>query len=762
MSKRYRIAVFTAWLAVSAAQIAYAQDAPAAAPAPQAQDAGAIAGEIVVTAQKRQQRTADVPVSITAVSGDVLEKANITESSQLVALTPGLAWGGATGKSQPAIFLRGVGVDNYLTTSNSPVGTYTDGAYMGNTFGYGQLMLDLNRVEVLRGPQGTLWGKNTTGGLINYVPKTAEVGAPINGDFSFGAGDYGTYQSDAALGLPISDTLAVRIAGGVNRTYGYFTNDDPSQSYHQGGSTWYGIRGSIAYEPQPGAKLVAEINYSNLSGQAPPVKTMGTFDPVNYGSFTPCASASSGRLGTNCADAFGYVASSNPYSVTATSPSSEDVTTFAPILKGEFKLGDYTLNTITAYTFSKRGFSENATFTPSPYEWNFFNDQFRSYSQEIRLSSSATDRVSWIVGLYGYGDKHDIYNTTNTPYFASPQTAAFYVNKSQSFGAFADATYHVTDKLDLTGGLRYTRDQREARGELIAYNGVANGDYSEASVLANNLGIVPGANFNPGVSSDHNDVSGRIVADYHFNPRLMAFASISRGFKGGDLNGGGRTAQDFYITGPEHLTSYEAGLKGVIVRNVITTETSAFYYNYTDAQVYVQQYEDGYYVQNLTNAGKLRIYGFDGNVTVAPTHRLTFNFNYAYLNSKYISYVNPAGGTFDGNVTPYASKWQLLGHVDYHLPLGSDMSLDPSLNASYRSKVFFTSNDDPLASQPGYTVFDATVALNIRKRVRISAWVKNLTNKFYWVDGYDLSSVGINTMNPGDPRTYGASVRYTF
>lgn len=730
-----------------------------------AQDAGdevTYQGDIIVTAQKRLQRTADVPVSITALSGDTLTKQNITQSDQLVAVTPGLAWGGATGKSKPAIFLRGVGVDDYRSTSNSPVGTYSDGVYMGNSFGYGQLVLDIDRIEVLRGPQGTLWGKNTTGGVINYVPKLAKVGEDANMSAEFGGGTYGTIQTNAAVGLPVTDTLAVRFAVGRDRTEGYYTSTNPLTKRNQGGSTWYGMRGSIAFEPQPDVQIVAEINYSDLNGQALPLKGMGTFDPdAPVFSFAPCLSPTSGRLGTSCADAFGFVSSSDPYEVGPSAESVEQVKTFAPILKAEIGLGDYTLNSLTSYTHSKRHFSQDADFTPSPYQWNFFDDNFRSFSQELRLASPTTGRFNWIVGLYAYNDKAEVYNTTNIPFFAPTQVAGVFTNKSQSYGVFADGTYHVTDKLNVTVGARYTRDQRQANGQIIAYDGVIDGVYSRSDVLANNLGVA--LDFAPGTSRKNNDLSGRIVVDYHVDPRLMLFASASRGFKGGDLNSGAQSTEDFYITGPEHLTSFEAGIKGNLIPGLVSTETSAFYYDYTDAQVYVQIFRDGFFHLNLSNAGKVRIYGVDGNINITPSQRLTVDLNYAYLNSKYKEYAVPdAGIDYAGNTTPYASKWQLIGRVSYNLPLGQETSLDLSVNAAYRSKAFFTSDNDIVVSQSGYTLVDANAALNLNKNVSITGWIKNITNKFYWTGGYSLAAVGSVLMMPGAPRTYGGSLRFNF
>lgn len=751
-------------IAIAVPQLAHAQT-EASAPENEEVDSATPQGEIIVTAQKRSQRVADIPISITALSGATLEKLRITQSDQLVAVTPGLAWGGATGKSKPAIFLRGVGVDDYHSTSNSPVGTYSDGVYMGNSFGYGQLVLDLDRIEVLRGPQGTLWGKNTTGGVINYIPRLAEVGEDANMSAELGVGKYGGLTTKLAAGIPLTDTLAVRVAFGRERTTGYYTPVAGSADEH-GKSTWYGVRGSIAYEPSANVSIVGELNYSNLDGEAPPMKLLGTFDPATFFNFAPCTAADSGQLGTSCVDAFGYSSSADPYETSGTMDSTERVTTFAPILKIEIGLGDYTLNSLTSYSRSKRRFQQDADFSPSPYQWNFFNDDFESGSQELRLSSPTTGKLSWMLGLYGYNDKAVSYNTSSSPAFAATQIAGFYTNKSQSYGAFADATYHVTEKLNVTVGARYTRDQRQFNGRLINYAAVPDGIYDQETVLANNLG--PRIDFSPGTSRSDDNLSGRIVADYHFTDRFMAFASFSRGFKGGDANSGAAKPVDFYITGPEHLTAYEAGIKGDIIPGLLTTETSGFYYDYRDAQVYIQLLDDDpnddvIYRSTLSNAGKVKIYGIDGNLSLTPTRNLTVDFNYAYLNSSYTSYQS-SDGTIDysGNVTPFAAKWQLNGRISHTLPLGGEMSLDTGVNVAYRSMAYFTSDNDPIVSQPAYTLVDLNASLNINKNVSISGWIKNVTDKFYWSGGYSLAAYGVNFLMPGAPRTFGGSVRLNF
>jgi len=726
--------------------------------ADEAPDGANSSPEIIVTAQKRAQRTIDVPISITALSGDALNDKKITQSEQLADITPSLSWTSTSGETKPAIFLRGVGNSDYRGGTNSPVGTYIDGVYQGNAFAYGQLLLDLDRVEVLRGPQGTLWGKNTTGGLINYIPKLASSSASPNMRFDLSYGNYNAIKASGAFGVPLADNLAVRVAAGVDRDDGYFRSVNPATSGRYGGSSWTGVRGSIAYDPTPDLVIVGQLNYSVSDSNGAVSKAFGVFDPAAAAfSFEPCASPASGRLGSPCADVLGYVGSPDPYVIAPNADGYQRISTISPMLKADLSLGDYTVTSLTGYVHGRHSEYYDADDTPSPLFEYTAVDSFHSFSQELRLTSPDNQLFTWIAGLYFYSDSLDYFNSGPVPVYGTSATATMFKTKSQNYAAFADATYHLTPTLNVSAGLRYTLDRRSLTGQVVEYDALVDQPATTEYVRLNQTGVI--LDHSSKRRRSDNNLSGRISIDYHPTPLTMIYASVSRGFKGGDVNGGLQIGNSPAITGPEHLTAYEAGFKGSIIPRVLTLEVSGFYYNYDDAQVFQQVGPNDL----LSNAGKIRIYGTDGNVTLTPSDRLEFNLGFSFLDATYVSYANGGLNTdYSGNRIPYTSKVQLSGGVSYKLPVGETSSLRMALDGTYRSKYFFDPSNDGAGAQPGYFVANGNINFEFGNGLDLGVWVRNLTDKIYLPAGYNFSFAGANFAFPAAPRTYGVTLGYQF
>lgn len=733
--------------------------ARAQAPAPVGTQASS---DILVTAQKREQRTADVPLSVTVLGAAKMAQLGLTESAQLPQQTPGLSWGGTTGRSMPNVFLRGVGNIDFQSGSNSPIGTYADGVYQGNSFGVAGLLMDLNRVEVLRGPQGTLWGKNTTGGIINYVPNLADVSAPTNGHFQLAYGNYNNFGVDGAIGAPISDWLAGRIAVQYNREDGFFTSTNPATLGDVGGYGWFGTRGSLAARPTDTLKMTLSLAYSNLNGQPRPLKSLGIFDPTQPGSYAPCSLPNPGRLGTGCGDVEGYVSSANPYKVAPSVQGIEQIRTISPTFKLEWSPGSVEVASITAYNNSTRNLFYDGDFSPSDlYEYSA-QDRFHSFSQEVRVSSAIAKPVSWILGAFFYKDALNMYQAYNLPIYGNPVTGINIQNNSENYAGFADVTYHVTDRLNITGGLRLTHDERDAHGLAFLFNAVT-GRFNTRDDALSRITAVTG-DFNPGVKRTDTNLSGRFGMDYHIDHKTMVYANYSRGFKGGDVNSGASVADAFQITRPEYLISYEAGLKTSLMDRKVNFEISSYYYNYKDAQVYTEVPVGNNSLSVLSNAGKLRIYGFDGNLSVAPSPRFNANLGFAYIHAKYLSYNSPlVNADYSGNIPPFVSKLQLNFNAEYRLPLANKGQVEFQGDGVFRTKVYFTAADDPLLMQGNYALLNASVAYHLPDHhTTIRAWVKNAGNKLYYSSGYAFAFVGTYFLFPGDPRTYGISARYEF
>ena len=716
-------------------------------------------GEVVVTAQKRAERTTDVPIALSVLGAEKIAALGLTDSLQIVNQTPGLSWGTTANKSKPFLFMRGVGNSDFQSGSNSPIGIYSDGAYQGNTFGFASLLMDLDRVEVLRGPQGTLWGKNTTGGLINYVPKLARVGQSANGDLSVSYGDFNAVNIQAAGGGPITDDLAGRAAFAFSRDDGMFHSSNPATFGRLGGSKWYAGRGSLAYEPTDAVKLVASVVYSDLEGQIRPAKSWGVYDPTKPFSFTPCASSDAGRPGTSCGDLLGYVSAKDPYTVAPSIKSIENVKNFSPTLKADIDVGEMTLSSITAYNNSRRDSVDDADFTPSNlYEYNL-QDRFHSFSQELRLASPSGWGYNWMVGAYYYRDALQQYQAFNLPVFGNPSSANSFNNRSENYAIFSDGNVNLTSHWTVLGGLRVTRDTRTANGLAFPYS-AAFGQLNTRDYALRNITSVTG-DFSAGTQRAVTNLSGRLGVQYHFDKDSMAYVTLSRGFKGGDLNSGALVPEAFAITKPERLTAYEGGYKTSLYRSRLQFNIAGFYYDYADAQVNTTQSTS--LVTVLSNAAKLRIYGLDGEIAAEPIDNLSVNLGFAYVDAKYRKYIGVGGVDYSGKTPTYTSKYQLNGTVDYRIPLGERGSVGLEADATYRARTFFTVANDARLGQAGYVLANASVAYYAPNQAwSVRGWVKNIADKVYYVGGFDFDLIGANYMLPGDRRSYGVTVSYTY
>lgn len=723
----------------------------------------AVIGEVVVTAQKRAQNLLDVPISVSAINAEKMESLEMVDSAAIAAYAPGLSWGGTSNKSKPQIFIRGVGNSDFTSGSNSPVGVYADGVYQGNSFGLASLLLDLDRVEVLRGPQGTLWGKNTTGGVINFISNQASVGEAANGHVSASYGQYDSVDFEGALGAPIGETSAMRFAVGYNEQGGVFEATDPAfRDDDIGGWRWTAARGSLAFEPNEALHVSASATYSKLDGQLRPFKDFGVFDPAVPFGFLPCPLPNPGKLGTGCADAEGFVNSPDIYEVAPGVEPREDVENFSPSLTVGYDFERVSLTSITAYNSSERTNFDDTDNSPSGLLEGSFEDKFHSFSQELRFASSGDNRIDWIGGAYFYEDDLDYFQITTIPVFGPPSTGRSFETQATSYALFGDSSFALTDKLELSAGLRWTRDERDARG--LAYFTVANfgGFTSEAQALANLVSVR--GDFTSEISKDEDDLSGRVTLQYQLTEDVNLWSTVSRGFKGGDINGGARDPGEFNISDPETLTSYELGLKAATFDRTLQLTASAYYYQYDDAQVFTEIAGPGGNLLILSNAGKLTIRGVDGEASWQPTDRFDLDLGFAYSDSEYDEFFNPGTGVDQaGNTTPYTPELSFNAIIGYSFALGNGGRLGIQGDAVFRDDVFFTSDNNPLVSQPSYWLVGGNVSyISPGEDWEVRLWVRNLADEEYFVGGFDFSFLGGYFMLPGDPRMVGATVSYRF
>lgn len=717
-----------------------------------AQESGATnVDEVVVTAQRRSQAVLSVPLAISAIGGEALAAKGINNSASLSTAVPNLQVSSPYGSTQPNFSLRGVSVANeYNANQASPVGVYIDDVYIASRTSQGMGLFDLDRVEVLRGPQGTLFGRNTTGGAINFITKKPSLGA-TTGRVEAGYANFNTFSAQGAIETTlVPDALGVRAAINYQKGDGQLRNVAPGGADANSIDTLQG-RVSVRYRPAGGP---LDINLRAYAG-----RDRGTQAGVHG-----LAAARTGlgffeinenRVGKNKTDAWGAA------------------------LNVAYSLSNaLTFTSITSIDGGKQNLQQAADGAPIDILDINWRSKFGQASEEARFNYEGQGWNLVAGGFYG----EDITKTDNTFNIASALgpgvNGGFYQHyrqKRSSWALFAQSDVDLSDKLVLTAGARYTSDDATYRdGRAFLFLGNIGGAQTPLATTVP-CPTAPGTcAYNPNahydISGDGSAVTGRLALSYTFDSGLLGYASYSRGYRAGAFNGGGYTSSAgiTYIK-PEQVNAYELGLKGRLAENRMTLSAAAFYYDYSNQQV--QDTRPGP-VSFLVNAPKSEIYGaeIEAGYRVSPDLRISGSAGYLHAQYKELSL---QGTDLSGNDLPFAPRWTAQLGFDWTLahPASGDLTLSPTVN--YFSRQYFspfnaknaagTGQVNAELQQPGYAKVNLALVW-ARDGLTVKGWANNLFEKKVYAYGLDLRGAGFpyNFLVPGTPRTYGVSIAKAF
>lgn len=733
----------------STAAPAIAQSAPqpaatTSAPTPDA-------GDIVVTAQRREQSLLRVPLAISAVSGQGLTTKGIVNSAQLATAVPNLQVNSAYGNTQPNFSLRGVSVANeYNSNQASPIGVYMDDVYLASRTAHGMGLYDLDRVEVLRGPQGTLFGRNTTGGAINFITKQPT----LHGNSGYVEGGYGNFNTWTAQGAVettmVDDQLGLRLAGNYAHGDGTFDNLFPGGRRPNSRNSLSG-RASLRIRPDGGP---LDIKFQLFGG-----RDRGTQAPVfgllpfrqGLGYFQ----VNENRTGFNRTSAYGATANI------------------------AYELSDAVrLTSITNYGGGKQNLSQAADGSPLDVLDINWRSNFRQFSEEARLNYES-DRLKAVGGVFYGWDRTVTDNTFNIGSALAPGVnGGFFQHFRQerrSYATFAQADYSITSNLVATVGLRYTWDRSIYR-DGFAYLFAGNVDGPQIPLATTEpCSTAPGTcAYNPNarfaLDGRNNALTGRAALSYTFDNGLLVYASYNRGYRSGAFNGGSYTSSaGINYVRPEQVDAYEVGLKGKFFDRRLTLSTAGFYYNYKDQQV--QDLRPGP-VSILVNAPKSQIYGAEAEASFRLLPTLTLNGSLGYLHAKYKT-LTLQNTNLNNNDLPFAPRWTAQAGFDWKVVRIADGDVTLSPTVSYFSHQWFspfnadnapgTGQLNAELSQGHYAKVNASLAW-VHNNLTLRAWVNNLTNRKTLGYGLDLRGAGFpyNFLVPTDPRTFGGAVRISF
>jgi iron complex outermembrane receptor protein len=756
---------------------------------------------IVVTAQFREQNLQDTPLAITAVSAAMLEARSQTDLSQVARQAPNVSLapaGQAFGASMIAS-IRGVGQGDFNPALEPGVGIYVDDVYYATLTGSVLDLLDLERVEVLRGPQGTLSGRNSIGGAIKLFSKR-----PSGDNTGYVAATYGIRNRldiRASGDFGLADGVDVRLSGVSKRQKGYVERRDFGCDFPAGQNPAInptnGIPRIVSSQSDCVIAREGEIDYSAARGQLR-LRPSSALDINIIADYTYDDRASTPNVIVPVRDANGAFISPNIPNTPSINPFGAPIPldsrfvcgpfcnystfehvaagTYAPFetngrfmfegwgVSGQMELElspNLQLVSISAYRTYHSEFSNDSDLTPLAQHLGLSILDFDFFSQEVRLNGSfgADDEIEYTLGGY-YSDQESIYTARQE--FRDSLGAFFQRDPvpAQSKAAFAHLAWTLVPDLTVSAGLRYTDESKSYTFVRLTPNG------GPHPVLAALNGVTGS------YQTDRMDY--RLNAQYRWSDNIMTYAQVSTGYKGGGINPRPFFAPQARSFGPEELTSYEAGLKTDWFNRTLRVNVAAFLSKYNGIQLTLSDCP-GLGVParpcaQPANAGNADVQGFEIEANLEPIDGMLIDaalshldFDYTEINPAAGGPTNPAGPQF-GNTRPYTPAWKWSIGAQYTIGLGSAGSITPRLDAAYQSDVFTGTNND-FNRIEAYTLANARLTWrNVDEDLEVSAEITNLFDEYYFVTRGAASTLGTTfvTGQPGRPREWAVSVKKKF
>ena len=754
-----------------------------AAPAAQSQTAPTSANaieEIVVTAQRREESVQDVPVSITAFGAKAIRDMRVDDPAGLAQHVPNLSAASTLGGGAPIFALRGVSMNDYSPNQSSPVAVYTDEVYRGTPALMGPFLYDLDRVEVLRGPQGTLYGKNTTGGAVNFI--TARPGYETSGYLSAGFGNFNRWETQGAAQTGLSDTVAARVAFTYAEADGYTKNllpgkDDMDQLKQ------YGLRLSLLWEPTDELSFILRASTSESSGIAHGV--VATPGPAGVGggvyglfnSIDPVTNPATDDFRTGL----------NDHENEANRVQRETLATDSASLTINYDLSDrLALTSITSWDDGQFELPEDSDGTSLDVLFIPYDFDANQVTQDLRLTSNLGGPFDFIVGGYlsrevveggtsisifsdidlnfdgslNYQDCIDSVATIGTEAQVFPAGCTVsndYEQTRDSAAIYFDSSYDLTDAVKLRFGARYTHDS----GDLEGFRSLLAG--SDGVQLAN---LIPGSADLPGPSTrrSYSDgkVTGKLGLDYTTDAGNLLYLSLSQGYRSSAFNGQAFfDSSELTVVKPETLIAVEGGFKLDLLDQRLRLNGAVFWYGYEDQQFL--NVDASTAVQQLVNVPKSNIYGGELESVYRVSDRLRFNGSLALLQSE-IDEGALNGVNLAGNSLPLAPEYSLTVGMNWDVVSFSYGDLEFQVDGSYVDSQYFDVFGDKVTQQDGYALGNARLALKPGEPgLEVALWVKNFTDENYRTSMINLlDNFGYVYGLMGLPRTYGIEATWRF
>jgi len=709
-----------------------------------------LSGIITVTAQKREQKLQDVGVSITAFSGENLKDLGFTTSTDLVQQTPGLQLVSPNGGSSNFFSLRGVTQNDFTDHQESPIATYVDDVYVSQSAGTAFQLFDLDRVEVLRGPQGTLFGRNATGGLVHFITKRPTD--ELDGYLTAGLGSYGQVRAEGAIGGPVAENVSMRLSAATNHHSGWLKNRI-GRDFNNGNDA--SGRLQLLFKPTEDLDILLNLRGSRQHIRAGTYgHATGVIGPDGLGQFVK---ADENPYGTcDGCDMNGYVDNDGDiYTGDYNTPGFNHVKSWGTTATINWTKGDIGLTSISDYSHLRKNYLEDSDASPVNLLTFRLSSDVDQFSQELRLNGDHGP-IRWVAGLFYLDIEGDYFSQLALP-LDDVALNNSYQQRSKSFALYGQGEYDLTSTLTVIAGLRWSQDRKR-----ISYHSAATDN--QGADLGTILDFTP--SITPITRDKTSDWSGRLQLNYKPNNDLLLYASWNRGLKGGGYNAPLDVSGIFDpISGDpdlarmkfnsEILYSYEAGVKYTLPNRLGYFNAAVFHYDYHGYQAFD--------LQGLTQFvfnTPARINGLDAELSLRPMRGLNVSAGLSLLDAKARNIPMPDGSAATRDIV-LAPDVTLNGMVRYEwAALGGNLSAQ--VDGRYLSSHYFNISNAPTTYEKGYGVANIRLGYTTDDgKVQVSAFAKNVTKTKYRVIAFDVSSLGLVENYPGMPRWFGVELTYS-
>lgn len=762
-------------------------------------------GEIIVTAQKRAQSISDIGMTINVADADVLVKQGVVELGDLTKVVSGFS-AQVNGDGTPIFSIRGINFNAQNLAVSPTIAVSIDEAPLPYAVMAQGAILDLERVEVLKGPQGTLYGQNATGGTINLIAAKPTDDLSYGGQVSYGR--FETLDMEGFVSGPLSDTLKGRLAFSATSSgpWQYSTSRPDDETGRQSK-----FAGRMLLDWEATDKFHLSLN---LNGWVDKSETLQP-QVVNYRPANPAGTAC--EITPGC----GFPADGpNPFVNIGKAraadwwpefPTLRNNNFYQASLRADYDLNDnLQLTSLSTYSRVKIDSFFSGSGYPIPVQDQNFTGSIKAFNQELRLSGQIPDSgIHFIVGAnYSYDKSNQVDHWFDTLNSATAPAFTLFDNRTKqrgrSYAAFVSMDWDITDKLSLSAGIRYTDSKRTATSCTHDVDGAAAATFNflidayRTGALNPATALTPaemaaypftpigqGECFTIGprengyrpykdpVTLHQDNVPWRLNLNYKFSRDLTVYTTVSRGFKDGVFPAKTAASYVTYVpVGQEQLTAYEAGFKAQAFNRTLSLNAAVFYYDYKDKQL-VPSFDDPVFrlVSATANIPKSKVTGFDMDVTWRPVEVLTLKSNLTYADSKVVShfpdYLNTpdltGGGALPlvddkGNSFNLSPKWTSISDAELRLPVSSNAETFFGATVTYNSVTWSDLAHSPSVQVDPFTLLDLRAGVSFDSGLDVMVWGKNVTNKYYWGLAYGQGDSTVRYANM--PVTYGITLRF--